>query len=286
MPAVASKLEASRIKRVTDLVVISDTHCGCKMGLMAPSGAKHDEQNAVTPNRMQMVMWRWWEEFWEVWVPRVTEGRPYVVVHNGDCVDGIHHRSTTQWSSESKDHCDAFIDIMRPRLSMAAGYFHIRGTEAHVGQSAVDEERCAVALNAIPKDGRHSRYELWKTCGDHLVHFLHHVGSTSSSAHESSAVNAELAAEFNEAARWSEKAPSVIVRSHRHRAIEIRRPGPRGYYTAAVTACWQLKTPFAWKIPGARLSPPQIGGMLVRLDNTGAIYTQQFVKHLKRDEPE
>jgi hypothetical protein len=33
---------------------------------------------------------------------------------------------------------------------------------------------------------------------------------------------------------------------------------------AIVTPGWQAKTPFAWKIPGARLSQPQFGGVLIR----------------------
>jgi hypothetical protein len=176
---------------------------------------------------------------------------------------------------------------MAPKVKLATAYYSVRGTPAHVGQSSVEEEQVAEELGAVPnKDGQHSRYELWLKLGSHLVHFMHHVGTTSSSAHESSAVNAELAAEFVEAARWGEKPPTVIVRSHRHRAIEIRLPTHNGYATAAVTPCFQLRTPFAYKVAGARLSPPQIGGMLVRLDDMGNAYTNMFVKHIVRDDPD
>jgi hypothetical protein len=179
------------------------------------------------------------------------------------------------------------VKVLKPKVQLAEKYFSIRGTPAHVGQSSIEEEQVAEELKAKPnEEGKHSRYELWLKLGPHLIHFLHHVGTTSSSAHESSAVNAELAAEFVESARWGEKSPSVIIRSHRHRAIEIRLPSKRGYVTAAVTPAWQLKTPFSWKIAGARLSPPQIGGMLVRLDDNDNIYTNMFVKHVERDDPE
>jgi hypothetical protein len=33
---------------------------------------------------------------------------------------------------------------------------------------------------------------------------------------------------------------------------------------AVVTPAWQSKTRFAWKIPGARLSTPQFGGIVIR----------------------
>ena len=174
-------------------------------------------------------------------------------------------------------------------VSKAERYYHIRGTEAHVGKSGEESEQVAKELGAKPnKDGQYARFELWLGLGkkNHLIHFLHHIGTTSSSAHESSAVNAELAAEFVEAARWGEVAPSVIVRSHRHRAMEVRLPTKHGFATASVTPGWQLKTPFTWKIAGARLAPPQIGGMVIRCDDAGNLYTKMFVKHIQRDEIE
>ena len=257
------------------------------MGLCWPQGAPLDDGGKYLPSRLQKTVWRWWEEFWDDWVPLATKGEPFDLVHNGDVIDGVHHNSTTQISHNIKDQRNLAIAVLQPKVKLAQRYFSVRGTPAHVGQSSTEEEEVAEQLGAIPNgDGQHSRYELWLKMGGHLVHFLHHVGTTSSSAHESSAVNAELAAEFVEASRWGEKAPSVIVRSHRHRAIEIRLPARHGYATAAVTPAWQLKTPFSWKIAGARLAPPQLGGMVIRLDDTGAIYTNVFCKHIERDEPE
>jgi hypothetical protein len=31
-----------------------------------------------------------------------------------------------------------------------------------------------------------------------------------------------------------------------------------------VTPAWQGKTPYVWKIPGARISEPQLGGIVIR----------------------
>ena len=274
-------------KNIRNVVVISDTHFGCRMGLCPPKGAALDDGGFYSPSRLQKVVWNWWEEFWGDWVPKSTKGEPYYLVHNGDVIEGVHHGATSQISHNIKDQRDLAVDVLKSMVKKAEKYFSIRGTPAHVGQSSVEEEQVAKELGAAPnKDGKCSRYELWLKIGGHLIHFLHHVGTTSSSAHESSAVNAELAAEFVESARWGEKPPSVIVRSHRHRAIEIRLPTRNGYATAAVTPAWQLKTPFAYKVAGARLAPPQIGGMVIKLDNEGAIYTQMFCKHIEREDEE
>ena len=79
------------------------------------------------------------------------------------------------------------------------------------------------------------------------------------------------------AARWHDQVPDVIVRSHRHRNFEVRMPTANGVGIAMVTAAWQLKTPFAFKIAGARQSPSQIGGSIIRLGSNGDLYTRHKV---------
>ena len=251
---------------IRNVVVFSDTHVGCKLALCHPDGAELDDGGIYMPSKSQLKIWSMWEEFWGEWVPRVTRGQPFTVVHNGDVVDGVHHNSTTQWSHNLGDQVNHAYKILKPVVEACEGrYYHIRGTEAHVGKSASEEERLARLLNAIPnEEGQFARYELRLRLGGRLCHFLHHIGTTSSSAHEASAINAELAAMYADAGRFGREPPMVVCRSHRHRCGEIRLPAHGGYATSMVTACWQLKTPYAWKIAGARVSTPQIGGSLIR----------------------
>lgn len=254
---------------LNNLVVVSDTHCGCRLGLCPPSPVALDDGGTYVASDFQHKMWAMWVEFWEVWVPRVTHGEPYDVAHNGDAIDGVHHRSTTQISQNYQDQLKIAQAVLTPvaQACRARGgqYFHIRGTSAHVGESGVYEEMLAESLGAIPNAERQfARYDLWKRVGSALVHLMHHVGTTSSSAHEASAVNAELTAEYVEAARWGQEPPDFIVRSHRHRSIAVDLNSAKGYAAAIVTPGWQGKTPFAWKIAGARVSAPQFGGILIR----------------------
>lgn len=254
---------------LNNLIVVSDTHCGCRLGLCPPSPVALDDGGTYVASDFQHKMWAMWVEFWEVWVPRVTHGEPYDVAHNGDAIDGVHHRSTTQISQNYQDQLKIAQAVLTPvaQACRARGgqYFHIRGTSAHVGESGVYEEMLAESLGAIPNAERQfARYDLWKRVGSALVHLMHHVGTTSSSAHEASAVNAELTAEYVEAARWGQEPPDFIVRSHRHRSIAVDLNSAKGYAAAIVTPGWQGKTPFAWKIAGARVSAPQFGGILIR----------------------
>jgi len=256
-----------REARCRNLVVISDTHAGCRLALCPPEGALLDDGGRYMPSKLQLSLWAWWEEFWGEWVPGVTHGEQFTVVHNGDAIDGKHHDSCTQISQNIEDQVELAYRILAPVVKACGGrYYHVRGTEAHVGKSAQHEEALAKRLGAIPNsEGQHARWELWKEVGTGLVHFSHHIGTTGSNGYEATAVHRELIEAFTEAGRWGERPPSVICRSHRHRCIETRIPvAGGGYATSFVTAGWQLKTPFAYRIAGARQSQPQIGGSIIR----------------------
>jgi hypothetical protein len=74
---------------------------------------------------------------------------------------------------------------------------------------------------------------------------------------------------------------AIVGNSHRHRNAEVRIQTYKGFATVCTTAAWQLKTPFAYRIAGARQSLPQIGGTLVRAGDEDC-YTRHFVKSLSR----
>lgn len=267
---------------MNNLVVVSDTHCGCQMGLCPPEGMPLDEGGTVLPSKAQLSVWGLWDEFWNVWVPTVTRGEPYSVVMNGDAIDGVHHGSVSQMSHNLNDQCELAYRILKPIADKAHRYFHIRGTEAHVGKSAQEEERLAKRLGAVPNEtGQHARWELWLRVGHGLVHVMHHIGTAGSMAYETSAIQKELEQAFVEAGRWNEEIPDVVVRSHRHRNAETRIQCYKGFATSCTTAGWQLKTPFVFKVAGARQTQPQIGGTLIRCGDED-VYTRHRLWKLSR----
>ena len=270
-------------KHVSNLIVVSDLHVGCQLGLCRPTGASVDEGGIYMPNAMQRTVWEWWEEFWRVWVPDVCRGEPFSVCLNGDALDGSHHGSTHQWSHNLTDQSKEAEAILRPVVEACEGrYYHIRGTEAHVGPSGSQEEELAKSLGAIPNEqGQYARYELWARIGRGLAHLSHHIGTAGSMHYESTALMRELTEAYVEAGRWNNEAPDWVVRSHRHRNAEVRVMTHKGFATVCTTACWQLKTPFAYRIAGARQSQPQIGGTLLRCGDED-VYTRHFVKSLAR----
>jgi len=275
------------VSPIKNIVVISDTHCGCQTGL-CPSSVTLDDGGTYHASKFQQSVWNWWEEFWD-WVKTITKNAPFDLVMNGDALDGNHHQATSQITHNLKDQLNIAYAVLAPVVKKARKYYHIRGTEAHVGPSAHLEETLAQRLNAIPNEiGQHARYDLWKYLGDKkiLCHFAHHIGTTGSQAYESTAVFKELVEAYVEAGRWDNRPPDVVVRSHRHRAIMVEAPSSNAAGISVVTPAWQGKTPFVWKIPGGRQSQPQFGGVLLREAPDGVWYVRPWVKSLSRPEPE
>lgn len=285
-------MKETSAKDISNLVVVSDLHAGCRLALCPPEGAKLDDGGVYKPSAFQRKIWSYWRIFWDEFVPEATKGEPYAIIINGDAREGIHHRATTPISHNPKDQERIAYNLLAPLVDKCKGRFYmVRGTEAHVGNSGEAEEGLAERLGAIPnKEGQYARYELWKMCGDKLGHFLHHIGTTGSNHYESTAVHKELMESFTEAARWNRRPPDFIGRAHRHRHYELSvatgtDKGETGRALAFVTPAWQGRTPFAFKIPGARLSTPQFGGVVVRQAH-GELFLRSAVWTVERSAAE
>jgi hypothetical protein len=274
-------------KPINNVVVISDTHCGCRLALCPPE-VSLDEGGDYKHSKLQAAIWAWWQEFWGEWVPMATRGEPFAVVHNGDAIDGNHHDSVSQISHNMVDQSRIAYEVLKPVVEACEGrYYHIRGTEAHVGKSGQAEEALAEKLGARPnEEGQFARYELWLRVGGGLAHIMHHIGTTGSAAYETTALMKEFAESCAEAARWGQAAPNVVVRSHRHRNAEIKVPTADTYGICCTTAGWQLKTPFVWKLPGGRVTTPQIGGTLIRYGDEDHSYTRHKIWNIARSKEE
>ena len=280
-----------KTKPAAQAIVVSDPHCASTLGLCPPEGHKLDDGGTYEPSALQRKVWRIWDEqFWGNWVERVTKGEPWDMIVNGDTIDGDHHQTTTTISRNLDTQRRAAVDVLKPRVEAcrASGgrFYLIRGTEAHVGKSAQDEEAIAKELGAVPDEvGNHSRWELWKRIGGALCHFSHHIGTTGSQAYESTALMKEMVEAFVEAGRWGDEPPQAVIRSHRHRCMMITIPTDKGYGIVAVTPGWQLKTPYTFKIAGARVGQPQFGGILVRAGDE-ELHTRMFVRRIERPKEE
>ena len=271
---------------VNCLVVISDSHCGCKLGLCpADQEIQLDDGGTYKASPVQGYIWHHWRKFWDEFVPAETKGEPYAVVHNGDAVDGVPHKATTPISHNLQDQENIAAACLEPIVELCQGrYYQVRGTEAHVAKSGASEESLARRLGAVKnREGQSATWELWKRVGPCIAHFSHHIGTTQSAHHESAAVNAEISKMLVDAARFQQQIPDIAVRSHRHQYTEVILPAHRQEWgpganqhriRSIVTPAWQAKTPFAYKV--ARGRPPQFGGVVIRWSGK-ELYTVAYV---------
>ena len=277
--------------KTRSLVVVSDFHCGCQLGLIMPEGVQLEGGGHYEPNIVQKTMWQWWLEFWDKFVPFVTRGESYDVLVNGDTIDGEHHGTTSLIANNKAIQRKIARPILERIKSKCRNLYIVKGTGVHDGEAAQDIEDLAKEVGAIPDKvtGQYSRWELWyRLDGEQpnvIVHALHHIGGGGSTHYETSAPTAEIVSEYVEAAQMAELPPVFVIRSHRHRFTATSLPCKNGTAWSIVTPAWQGKTAFAHKIAGARVSQPQFGGVVLR-NGDEEVYFRRFWRKLSRPEIE
>lgn len=244
---------------------MGDTHIGCKLGL-CPEQVTADFDVTVKQSPAQAVVWKWWREFFDEFVPWATGGDPYLLVHGGDIVDGIHHRATTQITHDEQAMCDIAVDVLTPEVERAAAFAVLAGTPAHAGESWKYERNIAARLGAM-RDGKQPLFmEMNYALGDDVViNDMHHVATTGLHHTEPGGMHREMMEQMITAAKAHGRAPDVLLRHHRHRNIHLDGPlhDGRRWHSVAVPG-WQLKGPYTWKV-GARNHLPHFGGVVVRI---------------------
>ena len=251
------------------VIAISDMHIGSTVGLCPPQVTVVN-RGTYLPNAFQTTVYNYWRDFWKKYVPATVKGaKKVVLVINGDIIDNVHHNAVNILSSAIDVQEEAAKSVLREMLDMCPvkidDIYFVAGTEAHSGQSAECERRIATAVGAVPDDtGEIVPYQRWLDVDGTIFHFAHSISTTSSAAYESSAPMRELVASMVEATQWGRPMPDVLVRSHRHRFIEVPIPTATGRIRVVVTPGWQLRTPFVERIDRMRM--PHIGGVVFTVE--------------------
>lgn len=271
---------------INNHVAISDTHCGSKHGLCVPWKVRLPESSGAfyLASKHQKRLWKQWNFACKEFIPDATRGEPFVVIHNGDAVDGDHHNTSTIISRNLAVQAEIAGECLEVIMAVPGfrGLYAVGGTPAHVGEAWCEEERLFRQLGAIPdSNGNSVRGELWIMCGPRLGHYAHHIGTTSSGAYETSALAREANELYAEAAKRGLRPPDFIVRSHRHLRSEIRVAREKQDAIVLVTAAWQLKTPFVQKTAGGRVMSPQTGLSVIRY-HEGQLFTRHETWYVDR----
>jgi hypothetical protein len=229
-------------------VVISDLHCGSTVGLL-PSDFATLEGNPIHLNPVQEWLLGCWSDLHDNWLPSVVRGEPYLLILNGDLIEGNHHRTYQIISPDTRDHVEAAISILKPVAAKAAATAVVAGTECHTGTR---EHTIARALGAVPDGDRPAWDRLDVTLAGVRMIFRHHVTTSIRPWLAGTALSSTLAAEQLRAARAGEVVPRVIGCGHRHEPDSHQ--GPDGI--CFVTGAWQVLTRHGHKVVSDARSKP------------------------------
>lgn len=231
------------------IVVLSDLHVGSTKGLM-PESYTTVEGVEVRQNALQQYLWQCWIRAMN-WHKNVVGDDPYILVLNGDLIEGLHHGTKEIWSAAAEDQIAAAYDILEPLASKAQQTFVVRGTECHThNMEAGLGAMLGAVQNKAMKQAAFDRLTL-QAHGTICV-FRHHINTSMRRATSGSALSSNLAEEQLEAALNGERIPQVLVCSHRHKPGIYR--DEKGL--VMVTPAWQFLTRHGHKVVGgARCKP-------------------------------
>jgi hypothetical protein len=270
------------------LAVVSDIHAGSTVAICPPRVALDDGAN-YEASKAQQWLWQCWEQYWaHVDAVRCEHSADLYAVFNGDLVEGNHHGTTQILSGNPNAQAAVVTACMAVPLALKPSrLFFIRGTDAHVGQSASAEERIADGLRRDKRPvvgdaatGTASQWHLRMELHGHLIDVAHH-GRTGQREHtrQSAAVlhaHDILLAHVKNGDRY----PDLCLRGHYHKFNDSHDAAPTRVVT---TGAWQLATSHVHKVATDSLA--DIGGAIVTL-SPGVIPDVEKV-HFKaqREEP-
>jgi len=254
------------MSRATVLAVVSDLHCGGTTAL-CPDRIELDDGGFYTPSKAQSWLWWCWNEYWtQVAVTAKAHKARLVQIFNGDLVEGDHHRTTQIMSGNPNAQAAVVNAAMAVPLALKpAAIYIVRGTGAHVGNSASAEERIADGLRRdkrpIVGDEETGTASHWHARLDFSgvrVDVAHH-GRTGFREHTRSAAATYYANDiFLGHAKDGDPHPHLAFRGHHHRFNDSYDAAPTRVIT---TGCWQLSTEFGHKVAADTL--PDFGGAIV-----------------------
>jgi hypothetical protein len=223
-------------------VVISDLHVGSTVGLW-PETYTSIEGVPIGQTPIQKWIWAQWMDATRRWLPSVVGDDPYILILNGDSVEGLHHRTLQVMTADPADQSRAAKQVLGPVFKKASKTYMTLGTECHTRN---DEMRIGYDLGAEidPETGNHAFGELHIEIHGCFGNVKHHISSSGSPFYEAGGLGRAMNNEIVEAARSGGRIPKWMMRAHRH------RPGfvTDGNTVIGVTGAWQQLTRFAQKV--------------------------------------
>jgi len=205
------------MKRV---VVISDMHCGHRLGLTPPT-AHRDVNGRI--RKLQDALWDWYSD------QAAGLGKVDLLVVNGDAIDGNAKRNGGVELFTTDRHLQADAAVACVEEFNATRVVVISGTPYHSGDCEEFERHLATRLGAEFAGRREVRVE------GVVFNFRHHIGSSALHHGRATAVlRSQLNDILDKSVGRGGQIADVIVRSHAHYYVHVENGVGHAFVTPAL----------------------------------------------------
>ena len=248
------------------LAVVSDVHAGGTTAL-CPERIALDDGGEYLASKAQRWLFECWTDYWrQIDVKRKTLGAELYVVFNGDAVEGDHHRTTQILSANPNAQAAVWNAAIAIPLALKPDRIVVvRGTGAHVGNSASAEERIADGLRrdkrpvvSDPDTGTASWWHWRPELAGVRLDFTHHGKMGRLPRTRGSALVLYAWDIVDEHAQSGHPIPHLAFRAHNHKRGDTGSAAPT---RVIATGAWQLGTEYVHKVASDSLA--DIGGAYV-----------------------
>lgn len=266
------------------LACVSDVHAGGTTAL-APDKIVLDDGGEYHASKAQRWLMQCWRQYWERVANRRNELKAELyTVFNGDAVDGDHH-NTSQLASRNPNAQAAIWNaaFAVPLALKPDRIVIVRGTEAHVGNSASAEERIADGLRrdkrpiVVEPDTGASSWWHWRPELQGVKLDITHHGRIGQREHTRASQIVLYAHDIHLSyTKNGERPPDLALRGHNHKVADsFDAVKPR----VIATGAWQLGTGYVHKVQPDSLA--DIQGVIVKIHD-GAYEVEKVHFHAER----
>lgn len=251
------------------LAVVSDVHAGGTTAV-CPDKIVLDDGGEYHASKAQRWLMQCWKDYWRQIAEKRDElGAELYAVFNGDAVEGDHHRTTQIMSANPNAQAAAWNAAMSVPLALKPDHIVvIRGTAAHVGNSASAEERIADGMRrdkrpvvTEPDSGAASWWHWRPEIQGVRLDFTHHGKMGRLARTRGSSMVLYAWDITDEHVKDGHPVPHLAFRGHNHKRGDSGTAAP---VRVVATGAWQLGTEHVKKVAADSLA--DIGGASVVID--------------------
>ena len=248
----------------TLVVGVSDTHINSTVGLCRPS-VNLDDGGTYKASRTQRAIWDAWLDYWDEMKSIPADRR--IVILNGDLGELDTKRRSSQLITLNKATVlNMIVDVLQPALDIADQLIFVRGTEAHVGNSAWLEEAVADDIDISIRNGDNASWDQFRGIIDGVRFDVAHHASMGRLpwTEKTAALKIAKIALDSYMLDMNEKPPDIVWRAHNHRYASSGDNFDNIF--AVCMMCWQGPTKYIYRI-GQENRMPHIGGVYAVCEN-------------------